>query len=128
MDIVEWFEDAGISGAKGRDQRPAFDRLCRGAVRREFNMVATWSVDRLGRSLQDLVAFLGELRGSGVDLYLHVQGLDTSTPAGRAMYQMLGAFSEFERAMIQERVRAGPGLQRRRRRARNWVVHQLRLR
>lgn len=106
-EVVDWFEDAGISGAKGRDQRPAFDRLCRGAVRREFDMVAAWSVDRLGRSLQDLVGFLAELRTAGVDLYLHVQGLDTSTPAGRAMYQMLGVFSEFERAMIQERVRAG---------------------
>ena len=70
-------------------------------------MVAAWSVDRLGRSLQDLVAFLGELRAKGVDLYLHVQGLDTSTPGGRAMFQMLGVFAEFERAMIQERVRAG---------------------
>ncbi len=53
------------------------------------------------------MAFLGELQAKGVDLYLHVQGLDTSTPAGRAMFQMLGVFSEFERAMIQERVRAG---------------------
>ncbi len=70
-------------------------------------MVAAWSVDRLGRSLQDLVAFLGELHGKGVDLYLHVQGLDTSTPAGKAMFQMLGVFAEFERAMIQARVRAG---------------------
>jgi DNA invertase Pin-like site-specific DNA recombinase len=64
-------------------------------------------VDRLGRSLQDLVGFLEELRAKGVDLYLHVQGLDTSTPAGRAMFQMLGVFNEFERAMIQVRVRAG---------------------
>ena len=57
--------------------------------------------------MQHLVGFLEELRAKGVDLYLHVQGLDTSTPAGRAMFQMLGVFSEFERAMIQERVRAG---------------------
>ncbi len=70
-------------------------------------MVAAWSVDRLGRSLRDLVTFLGELQAKDVDLYLHVQGLDTSTPAGRAMFGMLGVFAEFERSLIQERVRAG---------------------
>jgi DNA invertase Pin-like site-specific DNA recombinase len=76
-------------------------------ARREVDAVAAWSVDRLGRSLQHLVGFLEELRAKGVDLYLHVQGLDTSTPAGRAMFGMLGVFAEFERAMIQERVHAG---------------------
>jgi DNA invertase Pin-like site-specific DNA recombinase len=106
-EIVETFTDEGISGAKGRDQRPGFDALCKGIARRDFDMVAAWSVDRLGRSLQDLVTFLGELQGKHVDLYLHQQGLDTSTPAGRAMFQMLGVFAEFERAMIRERVNAG---------------------
>jgi DNA invertase Pin-like site-specific DNA recombinase len=66
-----------------------------------------WSVDRLGRSLQDLVGFLSEIHALKVDLYLHQQGLDTTTPAGKAMFQMMGVFAEFERAMIQERVRAG---------------------
>ncbi len=66
-----------------------------------------WSVDRLGRSLQDLVGFLSELHALGIDLMLHQQGLDTTTPAGKAMFQMMGVFAEFERAMIQERVRAG---------------------
>ncbi|MBV9827164.1 MAG: recombinase family protein [Alphaproteobacteria bacterium] len=105
--IVGEFVDDGISGAKGRDKRPAFDRLCKAVVRREFDLVAAWSVDRLGRSLQDLVAFLGEMHGAGVDLYLDRQGLDTSTPAGRAMFQMLGVFAEFERSIIVERVRSG---------------------
>ena len=105
--ITQVYEDAGISGAKGRDKRPAFDDLCRAATRREFDLVAAWSVDRLGRSLQDLVGFLGEIHAVGVDLYLHKQGVDTTTPAGKAMFQMLGVFSEFERAMIQERVKAG---------------------
>jgi DNA invertase Pin-like site-specific DNA recombinase len=97
----------GISGAKGRDKRPAFDRLNRAVARREFDLVAAWSVDRLGRSLQDLVAFLGEVRAAGVDLYLHQQGLDTSTPAGKALFQMMGVFAEFERAMVVERTLTG---------------------
>ena len=105
--IVETFTDNGVSGAKGRDKRPGFDALCKGVSRREFDMVAAWSVDRLGRSLQHLVTFLGELHAKSVDLYLHQQGLDTSTPAGRAMFQMCGVFAEFERAMIRERVHAG---------------------
>jgi DNA invertase Pin-like site-specific DNA recombinase len=105
--IVETFDDNGVSGAKSRDERPAMRRLMEGVARKDLDMVAAWSVDRLGRSLQDLVGFLGELQAKGVDLFLHKQGLDTSTPAGKAMFQMLGVFSEFERAMIQERVRAG---------------------
>jgi len=105
--IVEIYEDHGISGSKGRDQRPAFDQLLKDAARRRFDLVAAWSVDRLGRSLQDLIAFLGELHAIGCDLYLHQQGLDTTTPAGKAMFQMMGVFAEFERAMIQERVKAG---------------------
>src|SRR5271166_3581819 len=105
--VVAIFTDAGISGSKGRDKRPGYDRLCRGVARREFDQVAAWSVDRLGRSLQELVAFLGELHAKNVDLYLHRQGLDTGTPAGKALFQMLGVFAEFERALIVERVKAG---------------------
>ena len=97
----------GISGAKGRDKRPGLDKVLRAVARREIDMVAAWSVDRIGRSLQDLLGFLGELRATGVDLYLHQQGLDTSTPAGKALFQMMGVFAEFERSIIQERVRAG---------------------
>jgi DNA invertase Pin-like site-specific DNA recombinase len=105
--IVEEFVDEGISGAKGRDRRPAFDRLLKAVVRREIDLVAAWSVDRLGRSLQDLVGFLGELKGAGVDLYLDRQAVDTTTPAGKALFQMLGVFAEFERSIIQERIHAG---------------------
>lgn len=105
--VVEVYEDAGISGAKGRDKRPAFDKLLKDATRRRFDLIAAWSVDRLGRSLPHLVHFLEEIHKLGVDLYLHKQGLDTTTPAGKAMFQMLGVFAEFERAMIQERVKAG---------------------
>src|SRR3954454_25360661 len=105
--IVAEFVDDGISGAKGREKRPGFDGLHKAIVRREFDVVAAWSVDRLGRSLQDLVAFLGEIHGAGVELYLDRQGLDTSTPAGKALFQMLGVFAEFERSIIQERIHAG---------------------
>src|ERR1700726_209974 len=105
--VVAQFTDAGISGTKGRDKRPGYDRLCQGIARRDFDMVAAWSVDRLGRSLQNLIVFLGELHAKGIDLYLHQQGLDTSTPAGKAMFQMMAVFAEFERAMIVERVKAG---------------------
>ena len=106
-EIVEIYEDTGISGAKGRDKRPSFDRLLKDAARRKFDIIAAWSVDRLGRSLQDLVSFLSDIHGYGIDLYLHQQGIDTTTPAGKAMFQMLGIFAEFERSMIQDRVNAG---------------------
>lgn len=101
------YVDKGISGAKGREQRPAFNNLLKAAARREFDVIMAWSVDRLGRSLQHLVSFLGEIHAKGIDLYLHQQGIDTTTPAGKALFQMCGVFAEFERAMIQERVKAG---------------------
>lgn len=106
-EVAEMFEDAGISGAKGRDKRPGLDAMMKAVVRREVDLVAAWSVDRLGRSLVDLLGLLGEMHEKGVDLYLHQQGLDTSTPAGKAMLQMMGVFAEFERSMIRERVNAG---------------------
>jgi len=106
-EVVKEFTDKGVSGAKGRDQRPALDAMLKAATRREFDMVAAWSVDRLGRSLQHLVAGLGDLQAADVGLYLHKQGLDTSTPSGRAMFGMLSVFAEFERDLIRERVRAG---------------------
>ena len=105
--VVAVFKDQGISGAKGRDQRPGFDKLLKCVARREFDMVAAWSVDRLGRSLIDLVGVLQELHAKHVDLYLHQQGIDTTTPSGKAMFQMMGVFAEFERSMIHERVMAG---------------------
>lgn len=106
-EIVQVYKDHGISGAKGRDGRPQFDALCHDANARQFDIVMAWSVDRLGRSLQDLVAFLSDLHALKVDLFLKQQGIDTTTPGGKAMFQMLGVFAEFERSIIQERVRAG---------------------
>ena len=106
-EVVSEYKDRGISGAKGRDKRPQFDSMLKAANKREFDVIMSWSVDRLGRSLQHLVEFLGDIQQKGVDLYLHQQNIDTSTPSGKAMFQMVGVFAEFERAMIQERVKAG---------------------
>jgi DNA invertase Pin-like site-specific DNA recombinase len=105
--VVKVYEDQGISGAKGRDQRPQFDALLKAAVRREFNMIAVWSSDRLGRSLKHLVEVLEIIRDTGTGLYIHTQSVDTTAPAGRAMFGMLGIFAEFEREMIHARVVAG---------------------
>ncbi len=104
--VVKVFDDKGISGAKGRDQRPAFDALLKAAVRREIDMIAVWSSDRLGRSLSHLVEVLQTLRDTGTGLYVHTQAVDTTTPAGRAL-SMLAVFAEFEREMILARVNAG---------------------
>lgn len=105
--IVAEYIDHGVSGSRERQRRPAFDQMLKAATQRQFSMVAAWSVDRLGRSLQDLLAFLGELHALDVGLYLHRQKVDTSTPHGRAMFQMIGVFAEFEREMVRERVKAG---------------------
>ena len=108
-DIVQVYTDHGISGSKGRDQRPQFDALIKDAIkiRRPFDVIMCWSVDRLGRSLTDLLAFLTEVQGGGANLYLHQQQIDTTTPAGKAMFQMMGVFAEFERSLIVSRVNAG---------------------
>jgi DNA invertase Pin-like site-specific DNA recombinase len=105
--VVAVFRDEGISGTTGRDKRPGLDALLKGVSRRDFDIVAAWSVCRLGRSLSDLIGLLGELGSRDIDLYLHQQALDTSTPSGRALFGILGVFSEFERSMIRDRVMAG---------------------
>ena len=105
--VAKIYRDEGISGSLGRQKRPGLDALLKGVARREFDIVAAWSVCRLGRSLPDLIGLLGELRSRDIDLYLHQQALDTSTPSGRMLFGMLGVFSEFERAMIRDRVMAG---------------------
>lgn len=105
--VADIYRDQGVSGAKKRTDRPAFKELQKDAVQRRFDILLVWSVDRLGRSLQDLAEVLTELHALNIDLVLHQQGLDTTTPAGKAMFQMMGVFAEFERAMIKERVNAG---------------------
>lgn len=105
--VVEEFTDNGISGSKGRDKRPAFDKMCDGITRGKFDLVASWSVDRLGRSLHHLVEFMELLRASNVDLYVLKQAIDTTGPGGRLMFHVTSAFAEFEREMIRARVKAG---------------------
>jgi DNA invertase Pin-like site-specific DNA recombinase len=106
-EIVEEYHDAGISGAKGRDARPGLDKMLKDAQRRRFDVIMAWAIDRLGRSLVDLLGTIQTLEACGVDLYLDQQAIDTTTPAGRLMFQVTGAFAEFERSMIRQRVRAG---------------------
>ena len=105
--VVEEFHDAGISGAKGRKDRPGLDKLLQDAQRRRFDVVMAWAIDRLGRSLIDLLGTIQALEACGVDLYLDQQSIDTTTPAGKLMFQVTGAFAEFERSMIRQRVNAG---------------------
>lgn len=106
-DQVDFYVDEGISGTKGRDKRPEFDRMCKDMMRRKFTRILVWDVSRLSRSLQHLVDFLNDVNSLGINLYIHQSGLDTSTPSGRMMFQMVGVFSEFERSMISERVKLG---------------------
>ena len=105
--IAETFSDAGISGAKGRKDRPGLDELLKQAQRGRFDVVMAWAIDRLGRSLVDLLHTIESLKACGVDLYLDQQSIDTTTPAGKLMLQMCGAFAEFERSMLQARIAAG---------------------
>ncbi len=105
--IVEIYTDHGISGAKSRSDRPDLDRMLKDAVRGKFDLIAVWSLDRLGRSLQHLIETVNELQSVGVDLYLHQQALDTTTPSGKLAFSIFGAFAEFERSLIRERVKAG---------------------
>jgi DNA invertase Pin-like site-specific DNA recombinase len=106
-EVVEQYSDSGISGAKGRDGRPGLDQMLKDAQRRKFDVIMAWAIDRLGRSLVDLLGTIQTLEASGVDLYLDQQSIDTTTPAGKLMFQVCGAFAEFERGMIRQRVHAG---------------------
>ena len=103
--IVEEFTDQGVSGCK--ESRPALNRLMADACRRRFDAILVWKIDRFGRSLKHLVNALAELAALGVAFISLRDNLDLSTPSGRLMFQIIGAMAEFERALIQERVRAG---------------------
>jgi DNA invertase Pin-like site-specific DNA recombinase len=106
-EIVAELTDWSISGAKGKSERAAYKRLCAIIARREVDMIVCWSVDRLSRSLTDLLQFLQEIQAKRVDLFLHQQALDTSTPSGKAMFQLLNVFTDLHQSVIAERMRAG---------------------
>ena len=105
--IIATFKDEGISGAFGREVRAQYDAMLKQGVQAKFDVVLAWDVSRLSRSLVELVQTLDELHACGIDLYLHQQAIDTTTPAGKAMFQMCGVFAEFERGILSERVKAG---------------------
>ena len=106
-EVVHEYHDAGISGTKSREARPGLDEMLKDAQRRRFDVVMAWAIDRLGRSLIDLLGTIQTLEACGVDFYLDQQAIDTTTPAGRLMFQLVGAFAEFEHSIIRQRVRAG---------------------
>ena len=105
--VVATFKDEGVSGAFGREVRAQYDSMLKQGVQAKFDVILAWDVSRLSRSLVDLVTTLDELHACGIDLYLHQQAIDTTTPAGKAMFQMCGVFAEFERGILSQRVRAG---------------------
>jgi len=105
--VVAEFVDSGISGMKTRQDRPALDSLMKSATQRKFDMVMCWSIDRLGRSLQNLVEILNEMQSMKIDMFFLQQGMDTTTPSGRMIFSVFGAIGEFERNLIRERVIAG---------------------
>jgi DNA invertase Pin-like site-specific DNA recombinase len=105
--VVEQYSDAGISGAKGRDGRPGLDQMLKDASRRKFDVIMAWAIDRIGRSLIDLLHTMETLHACGVDVYLDQQAIDTTTPMGTLIFQVTGAFAQFERSMIRQRVNAG---------------------
>mgnify|MGYP003996636513 CR=1 FL=1 len=105
--IVDTYIDLGISGSKGRDQRPELNRMMNDSIKKKFDVVMCWSIDRLGRSLQNCLEILNDLNAKNIDLYFDQQSIDTTTPTGKLMFSMIGAFAEFEREIIRERIMSG---------------------
>jgi DNA invertase Pin-like site-specific DNA recombinase len=105
--VADVYVDHGISGAKSRDKRPAFDRMCQDAARGKLDVVASWSIDRLGRSLSHVASFMDEMLQQNVALYLHQQQVDGTTSSGKAMLGMAAVFAEFERSCTIDRINAG---------------------
>ena len=106
-EIVQEFADGGVSGSKGRDKRPAYDAMLKAVARREFDKVLVWNIDRLARSMTELLKVLGELKAKGVDLYIDQMAVDTATPSGELLFHVAGAVGQFERQLIRSRVLAG---------------------
>ena len=105
--ITKKFVDHGISESKGESKRPAFNSMCTGIMSKEFDLIMAWSVDRLAKSFQHLEIFFNKLYSENIDLFLYKQGVNTTLPTGKIMFQMLSIFSDFERTMVKERINAG---------------------
>lgn len=105
--IVRVYEDAGISGAKGRGKRGGFDALLKDGARRHFDVLLVAAIDRLGRSVAAVATALADMRAAGVTVYAHREGMDGTSAYGNAMLGMAAVFAELEREMIRDRVRAG---------------------
>lgn len=105
--VVQEFVDEGFSGATGREKRPAYDAMLKGVARREFDKVLVWSLDRLARSMSELVKIIGELKAKQIGLFIDQLAVDTATPAGELMFHLVGAMAQFEREIIRGRVNAG---------------------
>lgn len=106
-EIVEIYQDEGISGSKSRNERPSLDKMMKDGVRRRFDMVLCWSVDRLGRSVSHLVETMNELQENKIDIFFLKQGIDTSSSTGRLVFGIFSCISEMERTVIRERVISG---------------------
>jgi len=105
--IVATFSDEGISGSKGRAERPGLDAMLKGAGRGQFDVVMVWAIDRLGRSTIDLLNSVHVLENCRVDLFIDQQSLDTTSAVGKLVFTIFGALAEFERHMIRQRVSVG---------------------
>jgi DNA invertase Pin-like site-specific DNA recombinase len=99
------YKDEGISGAKGREQRPGLDSMLKDASRHKFDVVMAWAIDRMGRSTRDLLTTIEDLESYKVDVYFDQQNIDTTTPAGKCFFTVSSAFAELERATIVSRIK-----------------------
>lgn len=105
--LVDSYVDQGLSGSKGKESRPEYARLNNDVLKRKFDVVLCWKLDRLSRSLKELMSFSTSLSDKGIDLVVYEQQIDTTTAQGKLFFHMIGSFSEFERDLIIERVNAG---------------------
>ena len=106
-EIVKIYSDDGISGSKGREDRPALNQMMKDAVNRQFEMVMCWSIDRLGRSITNLIEIMNELNELKIDMFFSQQSIDTQTSSGRMIFGIFSSLASFEREIIRERVMAG---------------------
>jgi DNA invertase Pin-like site-specific DNA recombinase len=103
--IIDLYVDVGVSG--GKEKRPGLDKLLRDARGRRFDVLLCWKLDRVGRSLRHLVNLLADLEALGISFVSLSDNLDLTTPSGQLMFHVIAAMAQFERSLIQERVRAG---------------------